>query len=73
MKLAGGTYLWIIITVLFFRWAHRHEEAQRLGRAVNERDVLTWQKVSEEFERLGPAPTEAVAPPLKDPPATSSD
>ena len=49
---------------------------------VTERDVLTWQHVSDEFERLGPAPTEAAQPPviggdqpsMKDPPpATSAD
>ena len=40
---------------------------------VNERDVLTWQKVSDEFERLGPAPTETVNRPLREPPTTSAD
>ena len=29
MKLAGGTYLWTIITVIFFRWAQIHERAQQ--------------------------------------------
>jgi len=62
MKLAGGAYLWTLITMLFFRWASRHEEAQRLGRSVDEHDVLTWQKVADEFERLGPAPTEKAGP-----------
>ena len=46
---------------------------------MTEREVLTWNQVSEEFERLGPAPaddprppkTEAdVAPPPKAPPPT---
>ena len=77
MKLAGGTYLWTIITVLFFRWAQIHEQAERAGRLVSERDVLTWNQVSEEFERLGPAPADEpkppktgadVAPPPKAPP-----
>ncbi len=56
MKLAGGTYLWGLIVVLFFRWAARHERAERSGRAVTEREVLTWDHVEAEFERLGPAP-----------------
>ncbi len=73
MKLGGGAYLWTIITMLFFRWANRHEEAERLGRLVSERDVLTWQKVADEFERLGPAPSEGSGRAMKDPPATSSD
>ena len=29
MKLVGGFYLWVLIIVLFFRWASRHEEADR--------------------------------------------
>ncbi len=73
MKLGGGAYLWTIITMLFFRWANRHEEAERRGRMVTEHDVLTWQKVTEEFERLGPAPAEHPGQAMKDPPATSSD
>lgn len=73
MKLAGGGYLWILITMLFFRWAKRHEEAERAGRSVSERDVLTWAAVTDEFERLGPAPAAEPVPPKLDPPATSSD
>jgi putative membrane protein len=42
MKLGGGTYLWIIITSMFFVWAARHEKAEKAGRMVTERDVLTW-------------------------------
>ncbi len=56
MKLAGGTYLWGLIVVLFFRWASRHEAAERAGRVVTERELLTWEQVEAEFERLGPAP-----------------
>lgn len=61
MKLFGGFYLWSIITYIFFTWASRHEEAEREGRLVDEREVLTWQEVSEEFDRA-PAPTESVTP-----------
>lgn len=49
MKLGGGIYLWTIITGLFFVWAGRHEAAQKAGRSVDERDVLTWQAVEHEF------------------------
>ncbi len=55
MKLGGGTYLWCLITILFFRWAARHEAAERDGRFVSEREVLTWQHVQEEFDRVPPA------------------
>jgi putative membrane protein len=51
MKLAGGTYLWTIITYLFFTWASRHESATASGNQVTERDVLTWDQVEREFER----------------------
>jgi putative membrane protein len=42
MKLGGGIYLWTIITSMFFVWASRHEKAEKAGRMVTERDVLTW-------------------------------
>ncbi|CAN5650216.1 hypothetical protein BH20ACT2_BH20ACT2_02830 [soil metagenome] len=57
MKLAGGTYLWVVITYQFFTWASRHEAAQKADRHVTERDVLTWDDVAAEFERT-PAPAE---------------
>ncbi len=47
MKLLGGTYLWVIITALFFRWAGAQER--------RDRGVLTWQDVQEEFDEH-PAP-----------------
>ena len=49
MKLVGGTYLWVIITGLFFRWAAAQEKGDR-------RDVLTWDQVQQEFDEH-PAPT----------------
>ncbi len=58
MKLVGGFYLWGLIIVLFFKWAGRHMEAEKQGRAVTERDVLTWQAVVEELETAPPAPAE---------------
>jgi putative membrane protein len=63
MKLAGGSYLWAIITSLFFVWAGRHERAQQAGRRVAERDVLTWQQVEAEFAASQPAPEPASKPP----------
>lgn len=49
MKLGGGTYLWVLITVIFFKWAGR-EEAGRPPAAV-----LTWDQVEQELEEH-PAP-----------------
>ncbi len=49
MKLVGGTYLWVIITGLFFRWA--------AGQAApDHREVLTFDQVQQEFDEH-PAPT----------------
>jgi putative membrane protein len=62
MKLGGAMYLWGIITVLFFQWAWRHEQADRRGELVTERDVLTWDEVEKQFERLGPAKAEPGVP-----------
>ena len=58
MKIGAGFFLWTLITVLFFRWAYRHMEADRLGSTPTERELLTWDDVEKEFERLGPAPSE---------------
>lgn len=59
MKLGGGTYLWVIITSMFFVWANRHEKAQAAGLLVTERDVLTWATVEEAFATSDPAPEPA--------------
>ncbi len=75
MKLVGGFYLWAIIFSLFFRWSARHEAADEAGVTPRERDVLLWDDVESEFDRLGPArpeapsPDEADADPTPSPPA----
>ncbi len=66
MKLLGGGYLWAIIIGLFFTWADRHEAADRTGRAVGERNVLTWEKVQEEFARSEPVPEPVPRPQRED-------
>jgi putative membrane protein len=61
MKLGVGVYLWTLIFILFFKWAMRNEEAERKGRTVTEREILTWDEVKTELDRLeqsGPAPHE---------------
>ena len=64
MKLGGGFFLWSVIFVIFFKWSARHQEAERVGVLVSERDVLTWDEVQAELtelERRGPAPAEPPA------------
>lgn len=50
MKLVGGTYLWVLITVIFFRWANRPDTSGPPD------TVLTWDQVEHELEEH-PAPT----------------
>ena len=52
MKLGGGIFLWAVIFVLFFKWAARHQEAERQGVLVTEHDVLTWDAVKAELDEL---------------------
>ena len=61
MKLAGGTYLWIIIAGIFFTWASRHVDADRRGVHATERDVLTWDQVKAELDAT-PAPADPIPP-----------
>lgn len=49
MKLVAGFYLWGLIVVLFFKWAARNEKANRAGRTLSEREILTWDEVKDEL------------------------
>jgi putative membrane protein len=49
MKLVAGFYLWCLIVVLFFRWAARNEAANKAGRTLTEREILTWDDVKDEL------------------------
>lgn len=68
MKLGAGTYLWVIITMLFFKWSgaqQRADQAERIARrprppgagpdAPAATDPLTYEQVAEAFEKH-PAP-----------------
>lgn len=63
MKLAGGTYLWIVIATIFFVWSSRHEAANRGGITPSERDVLTWEKVRAELDATAEAAPVEPTPP----------
>ncbi len=52
MKVLGGTILWGVIVVMFFRWYADESRHNRPGRP----DVLTWDDVARELERTPPAP-----------------
>jgi putative membrane protein len=52
MKLVGGTYLWLLIAVIFFRWASK----AAYGQDPMARPVLTFDQVQAEFDEH-PAPT----------------
>ena len=58
MKLGAGTYLWVIITVLFFKWS-ANQAADTQGPTNppqgDEDDVLTWEQVERELAEH-PAP-----------------
>lgn len=68
MKLGAGTYLWVVITVLFFTWSARNEEADRqVAKAVAaarlaRSEVLTWDDVEAAFEEHPPPPVEQPHP-----------
>lgn len=60
MKLAGGIYLWAVITYLFFTWAKSGERTDRQMRRVNADGevVLTFEQVQEAFETSPSAPAD---------------
>lgn len=55
MKVLGGFFLWILIAVRFFRWAAAERATDMKKRIVQ---PLTFDDVTEEFDKAGPAPTE---------------
>jgi putative membrane protein len=57
MKLVGGGFLWLIITLRFFQWAARFADSDRAADQAGPPHELTWDQVEREFERH-PAPTE---------------
>jgi putative membrane protein len=64
MKLGAGIYLWVIIAVLFARWA-KQSMAEDSGAVKVTRikveggdDILLWDEVAKQLEHAGPAPVE---------------
>jgi putative membrane protein len=62
MKVVGSTYLWTVITVLFFRFVAAsergddHSRGMELDRRAPAESVLTWDAVEQELAAAPPAP-----------------
>jgi putative membrane protein len=52
MKVLGGSILWGVIVVMFFRWYAEESRHNRAGRPRP--DVLTWDDVARELDRTPP-------------------
>lgn len=55
MKILGGFFLWTMIAIRFFRWAGEQEREDRERRTIR---PLTYDQVTDEFEKAGPATSE---------------
>jgi putative membrane protein len=60
MKLVGGSFLWLIITIRFFQWAARFSDTDSAADQAGPVHDLTWEHVEREFDRH-PAPSEPPA------------
>jgi putative membrane protein len=60
MKLVGGSYLWLIITIRFFQWASKFSDTDKAVDQAGPVHDLTWDDVQREFEQH-PAPPEPPA------------
>lgn len=68
MKLGGGVFLWVVIVFLFARWVSAQDRGTRARRvvvdehgavaAVDAPGALTFEDVTEAFERTDPPPEE---------------
>jgi putative membrane protein len=56
MKLVGGGFLWLIITVRFFQWASKFSDTDKAIDQAGPAHDLTWADVEREFEEHPPPP-----------------
>jgi putative membrane protein len=56
MKLVGGGFLWVIITLRFFQWAANFSDSDKASDQAGPPTDLTWADVEREFDRHPPAP-----------------
>jgi putative membrane protein len=59
MKLIGGGFLWMIITLRFFQWAAKFSDSDKAIDQAGPATDLTWADVEREFDRHPPAPEPA--------------
>jgi hypothetical protein len=64
MKLVGGGFLWLIITLRFFQWAAKFSDTDKAAAQAGPPTDLTWADVEREFDEHPPVPDPAgEAPP----------
>jgi putative membrane protein len=56
MKLVGGGFLWLIITIRFFQWASKFSDTDKAVDQAGPAHDLTWADVEREFEEHPPPP-----------------
>jgi putative membrane protein len=56
MKLVGGGFLWLIITIRFFQWASKFSDTDKAIDQAGPAHDLTWADVEREFEENPPPP-----------------
>ncbi len=56
MKLVGGGFLWLIITIRFFQWASKFSDTDKAVDQAGPVHDLTWADVEREFETHPPPP-----------------
>ena len=56
MKLVGGGFLWLIITIRFFQWASKFSDTDRAIDQAGPAHDLTWADVEREFDEHPPPP-----------------
>jgi putative membrane protein len=56
MKLVGGGFLWLIITIRFFQWASKFSDTDKAVDQAGPVHDLTWADVEREFEKHPPPP-----------------
>ncbi len=59
MKLVGGGFLWLIITLRFFQWAAKFSDTDKAAVQAGPPTDLTWADVEREFDRHPPVPDPA--------------
>jgi putative membrane protein len=69
MKLVGGGYLWLVITIRFFQWASKFSDTDKAVDQAGPPHDLTWEDVEREFDKHPPAPEPHPAPHGDPPPA----